>query len=140
MKIVLDTNVIVAAFAAHGLCEAVMELCLDRRELGVSRDLLEEIRRNLVKKIKLPEPTAEEIVSFIQSKAELVVPVELEPSACRDADDLKILGTAITFGADYLVTGDKDMLVLEHIRGIEILTPRAFARLFGAADIERPSG
>ncbi|MCX7012641.1 MAG: putative toxin-antitoxin system toxin component, PIN family [Candidatus Sumerlaeota bacterium] len=131
MRIVLDTNVFVAAFAAHGLCEAVMELCLDQHEMAVSRELLEEIRRNLIKKAKLPEQTADEIVSFVRSKAGLVIPAQLNPSACRDADDLKILGTAIAFRADYLLTGDKDLLVVKRFHGIEIVTPRAFARILG---------
>lgn len=125
----MDTNVFVAAFAAHGVCEAVVELCLDRYEMGVSEALLAEVRRNLIRKIKLPANEADSFVSFVRSSAQLVVPTELDASACRDADDLKILGTAVSFGADYLVTGDQDMLVLERIGETRIVTPGVFARL-----------
>ena len=129
MKIVLDTNVFIAAFATHGLCEAIMELCLDKHEMAVSRELLAEIRRNLVRKVKLPERTADEIVEFIESETELVTPAELDKSACRDSGDLKILGTAIAFESEYLVTGDQDMLVLGRIGKTKIVSPSSFARI-----------
>ena len=45
MKIVLDENVIIAAFAARGLCESVMEVCLSGHEIVLSNGLLDEIPR-----------------------------------------------------------------------------------------------
>lgn len=129
MKLVLDTNVFVAAFATHGLCEAILELCLDQHEIAVSRELLDETRRNLIKKVKLPERTADEIVQFIESNAQVVTPSSLDESACRDSSDLKILGTAVACEAEYLVTGDKDMLVLRKIAKAQIVSPTAFARI-----------
>ena len=45
MKIVLDANVIIAAFAARGLCESIMEVCLSEHEIVLSDDLFDEIQR-----------------------------------------------------------------------------------------------
>ena len=45
MKIVLDANVVVAAFAARGLCESVFQFCLDSHEILISDPLLDEVRR-----------------------------------------------------------------------------------------------
>ena len=53
MRVVLDSNVIVAAFASRGLCESILELCLDSHEVVLSEGLLAETRKNLSKKIKL---------------------------------------------------------------------------------------
>ena len=47
MKIVLDANVVVAAFASRGLCESILELCLHSHEIVLSQELLDEILRNL---------------------------------------------------------------------------------------------
>jgi putative PIN family toxin of toxin-antitoxin system len=127
--LVLDTNVFVAAFATHGLCEAIVELCLDQHEIAVSRELLDETKRNLIRKVKLPERTAEEIVEFIESNAKVVTPSEVEKSACRDSSDLKVLGTAVAFEAEYLVTGDKDLFVMRRIGKTQIVSPTAFARI-----------
>ena len=101
MKVLLDANVVVAAFAARGLCESLFELCLDSHELVLSEHLLGEIRRNLIKKVKLP------------------------PSG---ADDVKVLGAAIAGDVGCIVTGDKDLLVLDQFRSIPIMTPGNFSR------------
>lgn len=129
MKIVLDSNIFVAAFATRGICEAILELCLDQHEMAVSRELLHEVRRNLIKKVKLPEQTADEIIAFIETKSVLVTPAELGQADCRDEEDLKILGTAVAFGSDYLVTGDQDLLILGQIGRIGIGNPSTFARI-----------
>ena len=59
MKTILDTSVIIAAFASRGLCHAVFELCLDRCEIVLSEEILREVLMNLNRKIKLPLPQCE---------------------------------------------------------------------------------
>ena len=54
MIIVLDANVIVAAFATRGLCSDLFKFCISRHKIAVSQSLLNEIREILIKKIKLP--------------------------------------------------------------------------------------
>jgi predicted nucleic acid-binding protein len=54
VKTILDTNVIIAAFASRGFCHAVFELCLDRCEIVLSEEILREVLMNLNSKIKLP--------------------------------------------------------------------------------------
>ena len=51
------------------------------------------------------------------------------PKICRDADDDFILAAAVKAGCDYLVTGDKDLLVLKKVSGLNIVTPREFAEV-----------
>jgi uncharacterized protein len=53
--------------------------------------------------------------------------VILGQQVCRDADDDLILGTALAANADCLITGDKDLLVLQQFQGIDILRPGDFA-------------
>ena len=127
MKIVLDANVIVAAFASRGLCESIFELCLSEHELILCEDLLNEIARNLQRKIKLPVTMVHIIKEFLQEHATMFNPVSLPQDACRDADDIKILGLAIASSADYIITGDKDLLTLEKYKEIPILSPRSFS-------------
>ncbi len=45
---------------------------------------------------------------------------------CRDVKDNMLLELAVSGNAGYLVTGDKDLLVLDPFRGIRIVTPRQF--------------
>ncbi|MCX5655017.1 MAG: putative toxin-antitoxin system toxin component, PIN family [Planctomycetota bacterium] len=126
MRVVLDTNVLMAAFAAHGLCEAVFEACLASHEIVVSQHILGELRRHLRGKIKLPAARADAVLSFLRENAAVVTPAKVPADACRDPTDLAVLGTALAARADCLVTGDADLLELGAFRGIPILSPRAF--------------
>lgn len=123
---VLDTNVLLAAFGTRGLCEALLAACLKSHEVILSKPILDELRRHLRAKFKVPALTVSEIVGFLRSEARIVTPADVPADACRDADDLPILGTALAGQADCLVSGDKDLLTLHSFRGIPILTPRAF--------------
>jgi len=127
MKIVLDANVVVAAFAARGLCESIMEVCLSEHEIVLSDDLFDEILRNLRLKIKLPANIVDNIGELLREHATASIAVPLASDVCRDPDDIKILGLAVASNADYIVTGDKDLLVLKSFHGIPILNPRSFS-------------
>lgn len=126
MRVVLDTNVIIAAFAAHGLCHLVMETVLAHHELVISAALLGEIEGNLSKKIKLPEARVKEICRFLKNQAQIYKDRPAPELECRDSDDLKILALAVNGQAEALVTGDQDLLVLKAVQGIPILNPRDF--------------
>jgi len=126
---VLDSSVIVAAFAAHGLCEAVFELCLESHQILASEDLMEEVRSNLHKKLKLPTAMIEEIRSLLHENTILLAPSSIPKDSCRDPDDLHILGLAAEGKAEYLITGDKDLLSLANFRGCSIVSPRAFSAI-----------
>jgi len=104
---------------------------LDQHEVAVSRGLLSELRRNLIRKMGAPEQLADEIVSSLESRATVVTPAPVDTSVCRDPDDLKILGTAAAFGADYLVTGHQDLLIIEQFSGFQIVLPSFFAHVVG---------
>jgi len=129
MRIVLDANVIVAAFAARGLCESVMEVCLSEHEIVLSEELLEEILKNLLQKIKLPSGVVDAIGELLREHSNMVNPISIAPGVCRDPDDLKVLSLAVASKADYVVTGDKDLLVLKKLEGISILNPRSFSSI-----------
>ena len=102
-----------------------MTLCLESHELVLSEHLLGETHRYLTTKFKVPTGQADEIITFLRGHAEIVTPVAVSNEACRDPNDLPVLGTAVAGRADVLVTGDKDLLVLKAHAGIPILTPRA---------------
>jgi putative PIN family toxin of toxin-antitoxin system len=126
MIIVLDSNVIIAAFATRGLCSNVFELCLFEHKIIISKTLLNEVYRGLRKKIKLPKSIRENIISFLKNEAHIVVPKKVPNNVCRDPDDAEILGTALAGNVDIIITGDKDLLILKQFKSIPILTLRGF--------------
>lgn len=132
MRIALDTNVLLAAFATRGLCEALLETCLAGHEIVTSDHILGELRRHLSGKLGLPERRADEIVAFLRDHAERVVPAAVPRAVLGDAEDLPVLGTAVAGRCDMLVTGDAELLSLGRFEGVPIVTPRdCYERLAG---------
>lgn len=129
MKVVLDTNVLLGAYAASGLCQSLTEACLASHEVILSEHILSELSRNLLRKLYLPVHEIEDIISLWRHLARVVDPASVDCTACRDSSDAAILGTALAGGADCIVTGDNDLLVLGQFRQIPILSPRSFQEL-----------
>ncbi|MDL5055768.1 putative toxin-antitoxin system toxin component, PIN family [Oscillatoria laete-virens NRMC-F 0139] len=125
-KIVLDTNVVIAAFAARGLCEAIFELCLEKHELITSDFLLEEFRRKLIKKIRMPADLVEEILLLYSKNSQKVIPAVMDGEICRDPKDIPVIGTCVSGSAEYLISGDQDLLILENFQKTKIVSPRQF--------------
>jgi putative PIN family toxin of toxin-antitoxin system len=139
VRVVFDANVWVSAFATPGRCRTVVEACVAEHEVATSLQILEETQRALVSKFRLSAEKADEAVAFVRSNTWPVVPSSLDPASCRDTDDVGILGTAVAFAADYLVTGDADMLVLRQVGTTRIVTPADFARILADGDPEAPT-
>lgn len=65
------------------------------------------------------------MLNDIEMEALFIEP-ELRISVCRDPKDNKFLELAVAANADCIVTGDKDLLVLNPFRGIKIISPADF--------------
>lgn len=126
MRVVLDTNVIVAGFAARGLCAEVFEVCLENHSIILSDYILAEVQEKLDLKIRLPQNYINEIIAYLRETGEVVHPEALPLPVCRDSDDDAVIGTALAGNADFIITGDGDLLVLGKFKKIEIVTPRVF--------------
>ena len=74
--------------------------------------------------MKLPTGEVEKIVAFLRTESTIIEPATVTHDSCHDPADLPVLGTAQAAGADYLVTGDKDLLVLQRFGKFEIISPR----------------
>jgi putative PIN family toxin of toxin-antitoxin system len=128
MRLLLDTNVLIAAFIARGTCSDLLEHCARNHTLVTSKPLLRELEEKLAGKFGYTRQETREVLALLQGKMEVVEPASLNPPVCRDPDDDVVLATAVTGGCDCIVTGDKDLLVLERFRGIPILVPAEFWR------------
>ena len=126
MRIVLDTNVLIAAFIARGICHQLLEHCVSHHELVISEFILDEVREKLGAKFKFTSEIASEVIALLRSRMEIVKPASLAKPVCRDADDDNILAAAVAGNCDCIITGDKDLLVLKQFQGIDILSPSEF--------------
>lgn len=128
MRVLLDTNVLIAAFIARGVCSELLEHCIRNHSLISSKLLLRELEEKLADKFKFTHQEIREVAVLLRGKTEIVEPVSLDQPVCRDPDDDVVLATALVGECDCIVTGDKDLLVLERFRQIPILAPADFWR------------
>ena len=126
MKIILDTNVVIAAFATQGLCHALFELCIDQHEVILSQEIMKEILTALEKKLKMPHHEAQRVSNYLREHAEIRPIKGPCPGESRDASDDHILALAEQVAADFIITGDEDLIILGGHRGIPIVQPRKF--------------
>ncbi len=126
MRVFLDTNVLASAMATRGLCADILRGIITSDELLVSDPLLVELRRILPKKFHVPAPLVDELVAFLQQDTIHSQSGDLLDIKIKDKDDIVILSFAVNGKADLFVTGDKEVLSLGKVGGMDILSPRAF--------------
>lgn len=127
MNLVLDTNVLIAAFIGKGFCHTLLEHCLRVHSSVTSEFILNEVREKLTEKFKYSDEDAVAVIILLRSRMQVVEPDSLESSVCRDPDDDAILATALAGSAVCIITGDKDLLSLKRFSSIDILPPSEFA-------------
>jgi len=126
MRILLDTNVLIAAFITRGVCSDLLEHCIHRHKLVTSEFILNEFREHMIGKFQYSVSETEEAVELLRTKMEVVTPVQLEHPVCRDPDDDVVLGTALAGNVACIITGDKDLLVLRRYGSSDIVSPAQF--------------
>ena len=132
MRAVFDTNVLLAAFLTEGVCEKLLTRARKNHfDLITCPFILREFERILLKKFSATKQEKETALALIaEASLDMVDPSETPSGACRDRDDDNVLACAMEAAAEYLVTGDKDLLHMKTFKGIRIVTPREFELLF----------
>lgn len=128
MKVVLDSNVLLAATITDGLCRQVLRHCLIHETLITSEHILNEYAERLANKFHL-DPRHDPFWQRFLQRARVVNPSPLAQPVCRDRDDDWVLATAQIAAADVIVTGDADLLTLRSFANIPIVKPRRFLEM-----------
>ena len=133
MRVFLDTNVLVSAYAARGICADLVRFILAEHDLVTGEVNLEELRRVLRDRFGAAPERLEAIEAELRAEKVIPRPPEPTPVRLRDPDDQWVLASALSSGADLLVTGDKDLLDVASEVPIPIVDPRGcWDRLRGA--------
>jgi putative PIN family toxin of toxin-antitoxin system len=126
MKIFLDTNVLASAAATRGLCADVLREIFASHDLFLSEQVLSELGRVLKLKFGVAQDAIDDFIQLLRQDTVLAKPSRVPRVKLQDEDDLTILAAAITAGAEGLITGDKELLDLGHVKNLKILNPRQF--------------
>ncbi len=124
MRIFLDTNVLASSIATRGLCSELLESVIHDHELLTCQPLLQELERVLADKFRLPEPVVGGFLGLLKTEGRVIESQKPPSIPIKDADDIPILACAIAGKADVFVTGDKELLDLQTIGNLPIISPR----------------
>jgi predicted nucleic acid-binding protein len=124
VRVFFDTNVLVSAFLARGLCADLLRLVLREHSLVSSVVVLAELRDVLSRKGKLPPAQIGAIETFLRAQPIAPRPEQTLPLGLVDADDEWVLASAVLAETDLCVTGDQGLLACP-MPPLPLLTPRA---------------
>lgn len=138
LRVVLDTNVLLSgiAYPASIPGKIIAAWRYGSVDVVLSGFILDELRRvlpRLANSHLLSAVEIEDLVDILSIQAEIVDPLPNQTPDLRDPNDLPVLGTLLAAqragGADYLVTGDKDLLAMSG--SFSIVTPAQFWAMHG---------
>ena len=129
MRVVVDTNVWVSRLLLSGSVAArALDKALGSFEVMVSESLVAELANVLSREKFDHYVSVQDRVEFLSRvpKVATVAPVLTEVEVCRNPDDNQVLALALDSGSDFIITGDRDLLVLHPWRGVKIVAPHTF--------------
>lgn len=99
--------------------------------IALSQDILKELAGVLVdKKFRAPISFVQQTIHELSEIVELVIVIDKVNVIKNDPDDNRILECAVSAKADYIISGDSDLLNLKHFKKIKILSPNEFLLIF----------
>ena len=131
MRIVLDTNVLMAGIFWSGPPFEILEQWKKGLiKLVVSPEIIEEYTR-VGEELSQDHPGVDvsPILDLIVTTSEICLPSPLPQPACRDTSDDKFIACALSAKADYIVSGDKDLVTMVNYGGIRVVKPKEFLNL-----------
>ena len=135
MRVLLDSNILISYLlkpqADNPIVQVVRTAVAREFELLLPKELLEEVghvvrsKKHLIKRITAKD--LEELVDILSlSAVEMPEIIGDIPALTRDPKDDYLLAHAVVGEADYLVTGDEDLLVLKEVEGVKIVKASQF--------------
>lgn len=134
IRAVIDTNLLISYLLTKG--ETISKLLNHWRErdfiLLTSFEILAELEKALDYphlKMRITREEREALLTELRSAAEQVPGQIVLPPICRDPKDDKFIACAVEGNADYIISGDEDLLDLEEYQGIEIIKAWEFTTM-----------
>ena len=141
-KIIFDTNFYYSAIGFDNLLYRLL-VCMIKDDSKFqqysSPAIIQELTTKLYSskfdqktKNQIFQPQKDKFIELITKYCKIVTPT-VEIKVCRDPKDDMFLELASTIGADYIITGDKDLLVIGGYQGVKIRKPSEFIEELGIA-------
>ena len=131
LKAVFDSNIFISGFLFNGNQRLLLEQLVEGKiKVFISKEILDEIKDVLNRpKFRLSSEKVNFIINEIESVSEVCFPKQKINDVCRDLKDHIVLECAVEANADYIVTGDSDLLILEKFQQIKIVDSMSMIRI-----------
>ena len=129
VKCVVDTNVLISAALTKGAPFRIVEHLIKNNALIFSKETISELSSRIIQPKFDKYVSAEDRETYINNlilSADLVI-IDNLIQGCRDRDDDKFLETAVKGDAQFIISGDQDLLTMHRLEGIDIVTVQEFA-------------
>ena len=129
-RVVVDTNVVVSALTAGGIPQKIIQAWITGEFLALlSKELQNEINTVLGRsKLVSFDKKRHILLGTLFNQALMVLPKRINKKVFSDDGDHFLYELAVTGQATMIVTGDKGLLSVKRVSGIEILNPEQFCR------------
>jgi putative PIN family toxin of toxin-antitoxin system len=131
--IVIDSSIWISAIEFGGTPAAALDRALQVEHLATCADIDDEVIRILSRKFSRdPEAARHRLQTSLGDALRIEITGEVA-GVCRDPNDDCILECALKAGAQFIVTGDNDLLVLSEFQSIRIITARQYLEISASA-------
>lgn len=141
MTILYDANVLISYLLTsekEGTIASIVEAGFEGTyQFYLPNEVIVELQKKITVKTflsqRIPKPTAKKFIAALSLIAIIPEPITQQiPKVGRDLKDDYLLAYGVTGEADYLVTGDDDLLVLKQVGGLKIVSPTEFYKILSA--------
>lgn len=131
MRIVVDTNVLISGVFFGGFPRKILsEVVKNKLTACATTEIVDEYEEIVQEMIERKQGHINRnLLSPLIKAMEIIEPIT-QVKMSRDPDDDKFLGCAKDAHALYIVSGDKDLLVLEQFENIQIVTAKEFCEKY----------
>ena len=128
MKIVIDTNVLISGVFFGGFPRKILSAVVGKEITAcATSEIINEYEEIIQEMINRKQGHINK--SILIKTMEIIEPIT-QVEICRDPDDNKFLGCARDSHALYIVSGDKDLLVINEYEKIKIVTAKDFCEQY----------
>ena len=129
LRLVFDTNVLISGLLSdNSVPQKIFDYAQANAILLISQETFQELAEVLTRSKfdrYIPLEKRSKFLNLLSLKAE-IIEITTKINLCRDPKDNKFLELAVHGKADYLISGDQDLLILNPFQEISILSPQAF--------------
>ena len=129
LRLVFDTNVLISGLLSdNSVPQKIFDYAQANAILLISQETFQELAEALTRSKfdrYIPLEKRSKFLNLLSLKAEMIE-ITTKINLCRDTKDNKFLELAVNGKADYLISGDRALLILNPFQEISILSPQVF--------------